>query len=263
MLALVVGAPCGRRRVFRSAGDRPGAGWRGYARRRAPGPGDRARGPGAARPGHPRRRPGGPWRSRTLTLTLTLTFSSVMSRSRIDCNATAANASLISNRSTSAGVLPSRPNALRIALAGWHSSDGSGPATTPCPPISHPGFAAVFATAGYHRPSTASGGGIGSGSPVNSPTSPPLIRYGRRPSSCLFRCEAAAVGGTPWGAGQASYSNAASGPCGPGARLHARPAFAQPEQSRRRCRTSSPCRTLKMFVPLTFSPGWFYRGPSS
>ncbi len=131
MLALVVGAPCGRRRVFRSAGDRPGAGWRGYARRRAPGPGDRARGPGAARPGHPRRRPGGPWRSRTLTLTLT--FSSVMSRSRIDCNATAANASLISNRSTSAGVLPSRPNALRIALAGWHSSDGSGPATTPCP----------------------------------------------------------------------------------------------------------------------------------
>jgi hypothetical protein len=131
------------------------------------------------------------------------------------------------------------------------------------PPISHPGFAAVFATAGYHRPSSASGGGIGSGSSVNSPTSPPLIRYGRRPSSCLFRCEAAAVGGTPWGAGQASYSNAASGPCGPGARLHARPAFAQPEQSRRRCRTSSPCRTLKMFVPLTFSPGWFYRGPSS
>ena len=59
-----------------------------------------------------------------------------MSRSRIDCSATAANASLISNRSTSAGVLPSRPSALRIALAGCDSSDGSGPATTPCAPIS-------------------------------------------------------------------------------------------------------------------------------
>ena len=45
----------------------------------------------------------------------------------MDCSATAANASLISNRSTSAGVFPSRPRALRIAFAGWDSSDGSGP----------------------------------------------------------------------------------------------------------------------------------------
>src|SRR4051812_39692356 len=67
---------------------------------------------------------------------LTFTFSSEMSRSRIDCNATAANASLISNRSTSAAVLPSRPRAWRIAFAGWDSSEASGPATLPCAPIS-------------------------------------------------------------------------------------------------------------------------------
>ena len=54
----------------------------------------------------------------------------------MDWMATAANASLISNRSTSAGVRPSRPSALAMALDGWDSSDGSGPATTPCAPIS-------------------------------------------------------------------------------------------------------------------------------
>ena len=59
-----------------------------------------------------------------------------MPRSCIDWSATEANASLISNRSTSCGVLPSRPSALRIALDGWDSSDGSGPATMPCAPIS-------------------------------------------------------------------------------------------------------------------------------
>ena len=47
-------------------------------------------------------------------------------QSRIDWIATDANASLISNKSTSAGVGPP-PSALRIALAGWDSSEASGP----------------------------------------------------------------------------------------------------------------------------------------
>jgi hypothetical protein len=67
---------------------------------------------------------------------LTLTLLASMSRSRMDCSATAANASLISYRSTSAGVFPSRPSALRIAFDGWDSREASGPATTPCAPIS-------------------------------------------------------------------------------------------------------------------------------
>jgi hypothetical protein len=171
MLALVVGAPCGRRRVFRSAGDRPGAGWRGYARRRAPGPGDRAR-------GQVQRDPGTRGVDRVAhgdraTVDVDVLVGDVQITHRRQRDRRERLVDL--DRSTSAGVLPSRPNALRIALAGWHSSDGSGPATTPCLPISHPGSAVVFATADYHRPSTASGGGIGSGSPVNSSTSSPLI----------------------------------------------------------------------------------------
>ena len=50
--------------------------------------------------------------------------------------ATDANASLISKRSTWSGVRFSRPNALPMAFAGWDNSDGSGPATVPCAPIS-------------------------------------------------------------------------------------------------------------------------------
>jgi hypothetical protein len=155
----------------RSAGDRPGAGWRGYARRRAPGPGDRAR-------GQVQRDPGTRGVDRVAhgdraTVDVDVLVGDVQITHRLQRDRRERLVDL--DRSTSAGVLPSRPNALRIALAGWHSSDGSGPATTPCLPISHPGSAVVFATADYHRPSTASGGGIGSGSPVNSSTSSPLI----------------------------------------------------------------------------------------
>jgi hypothetical protein len=49
--------------------------------------------------------------------------------------ATDANASLISNRSTCSGVRSFHRKALMIALDGWDSGDGSGPATIPCTPI--------------------------------------------------------------------------------------------------------------------------------
>src|SRR6476661_588863 len=67
---------------------------------------------------------------------LTLTASGPTPRSRIDWMATAANASFISNRSTSAEERPCRPSAFAIALAGWDSNEASGPATVPWAPIS-------------------------------------------------------------------------------------------------------------------------------
>jgi hypothetical protein len=54
----------------------------------------------------------------------------------MDWMATDANASLISKRSTRSMARPSRDNAFLIAFDGCDSSDGSGPATTPCAPIS-------------------------------------------------------------------------------------------------------------------------------
>ncbi len=49
---------------------------------------------------------------------------------------TAANASLISTRVRSATAMPAFLQAALIALAGCSCSDESGPATTPCAPIS-------------------------------------------------------------------------------------------------------------------------------
>ena len=49
---------------------------------------------------------------------------------------TLANASLISTRSRSAGLMPSLSQAFRIAADGWLCRVESGPATTPCAPIS-------------------------------------------------------------------------------------------------------------------------------
>ena len=54
----------------------------------------------------------------------------------MDLMPTLANASLISTRSRSAGPMPSFSQALRIAAAGWDCRVESGPATTPCAPIS-------------------------------------------------------------------------------------------------------------------------------
>src|SRR5258705_4299493 len=55
---------------------------------------------------------------------------------RVEATPTAANASLISTRSRSVGSMPSSLHALAIALAGCRCSVESGPATTPCAPIS-------------------------------------------------------------------------------------------------------------------------------
>ncbi len=66
---------------------------------------------------------------------LTLTISSLTPRSRIDCTATAANASLISIRSRSATVMPCLDSAWLIAFDGCECSELSGPATLPCAPI--------------------------------------------------------------------------------------------------------------------------------
>src|SRR6476646_1713650 len=62
---------------------------------------------------------------------LPLTLAGPTPRSRIDWMATTAKASLISNRSRSSGVRPSRPSALRMAFDGCDNNDGSGPATRP------------------------------------------------------------------------------------------------------------------------------------
>ena len=59
-----------------------------------------------------------------------------MPSSRVEASATAANASLISTTSSWSTEMPSRPSAFLIALAGCDCSVESGPATTPCAPIS-------------------------------------------------------------------------------------------------------------------------------
>ncbi|CFR98521.1 Uncharacterised protein [Mycobacterium tuberculosis] len=67
---------------------------------------------------------------------LTLTIWGFSPSSRIEANATAANASLISTTSSWSTEMPSRSSALLIALAGCDCSVESGPATTPWAPIS-------------------------------------------------------------------------------------------------------------------------------
>ena len=57
----------------------------------------------------------------------------------MDAAATAANASLISNRSTSATVSPALVSACEMAREGWVSNEGSGPATSPNPTSSASG----------------------------------------------------------------------------------------------------------------------------
>ena len=68
---------------------------------------------------------------------LRLTFSGSTPSSRVEANATAAKASLISITSSCSVEMPSRAMAFLMALAGWDCSVESGPATTPCAPISH------------------------------------------------------------------------------------------------------------------------------
>ena len=73
---------------------------------------------------------------RAMAPPLTLTLSTSMPSSLAEARPTAANASLISTRSRSAGVMPSFSQALAMARAGCCCSVESGPATTPWAPIS-------------------------------------------------------------------------------------------------------------------------------
>src|SRR5690242_8118105 len=68
---------------------------------------------------------------------LTFTLAGSTPNRRVDATDTAANASLISITSNCAAEMPSRASALVIALAGCACNIESGPATTPCAPISH------------------------------------------------------------------------------------------------------------------------------
>jgi hypothetical protein len=70
---------------------------------------------------------------------LGLTFSGSMPSSRVETMPTAAKASFSSTRSRSAGSMPSRAQAFWMARDGWLCSVASGPATTPCAPISASG----------------------------------------------------------------------------------------------------------------------------
>ena len=67
---------------------------------------------------------------------LTFTISGLIPSSRVEASATAANASLISTTSSWSTVMPSRSSAFLMALAGCDCRVESGPATTPCAPIS-------------------------------------------------------------------------------------------------------------------------------
>ena len=170
-------AGCGRRLRLDGCGGNGRAGlggdgkaWRaheGSARR----PGHRRR-TGAAAPTPPPRRPSSRARCsairaplalptgwpRAIAPPLTLTLSGSRPSSRVETMPTAAKASLISTRSRSGRSMPSRSQAFAIARDGWVCSVASGPATTPCAPISASGvrpssaaFSALITTTAQAR----------------------------------------------------------------------------------------------------------------